>query len=90
MVFEGFDRKGEMRAICGGGRYDRCVPMPWARADDRNVPMRWVRADAMGTCRYDLCVLILTIRAGAGFGTVGGTRETARHGRGDEGDCPAR
>ena len=23
IVFEGFDRKGELRAICGGGRYDR-------------------------------------------------------------------
>ncbi len=22
-VFEGFDREGKLRAICGGGRYDR-------------------------------------------------------------------
>jgi len=22
IVFEGFDKKGELRAICGGGRYD--------------------------------------------------------------------
>ncbi len=26
-VFEGFDRAGELRAICGGGRYDRIVGM---------------------------------------------------------------
>ena len=25
IVFECFDRSGELRAICGGGRYDRCV-----------------------------------------------------------------
>ncbi|KAL0790623.1 hypothetical protein Bca101_006869 [Brassica carinata] len=26
IVFEGFDRKGNLRAICGGGRYDRLLP----------------------------------------------------------------
>lgn len=25
IVFEGFDRKGELRAICGGGRYDKLL-----------------------------------------------------------------
>jgi histidyl-tRNA synthetase len=25
VVFEGFDRKGELRAICGGGRYDKLL-----------------------------------------------------------------
>ena len=25
VVFEAFDRKGELRAICGGGRYDRLL-----------------------------------------------------------------
>ncbi|GIS79362.1 MAG: hypothetical protein CM1200mP14_09280 [Gammaproteobacteria bacterium] len=25
VVFELFDRQGELRAICGGGRYDRCL-----------------------------------------------------------------
>lgn len=25
MVFEGFDRAGQLRAICGGGRYDRLL-----------------------------------------------------------------
>ncbi|VVA94848.1 unnamed protein product [Arabis nemorensis] len=25
IVFEGFDRKGKLRAICGGGRYDRLL-----------------------------------------------------------------
>ena len=25
IVFEGFDRKGELRAICGGGRYDNLL-----------------------------------------------------------------
>ena len=25
LVFEGFDRKGELRAICGGGRYDKLL-----------------------------------------------------------------
>lgn len=24
-VFEGFDREGKLRAICGGGRYDRLL-----------------------------------------------------------------
>lgn len=24
-VFEGFDRAGQLRAICGGGRYDRIL-----------------------------------------------------------------
>ena len=27
IVFEGFDRSGELRAICGGGRYDRLLGM---------------------------------------------------------------
>ena len=27
VVFEGFDRKGELRAICGGGRYDRLLSL---------------------------------------------------------------
>ena len=27
MVFEAFDRKGELRAICGGGRYDRLAEL---------------------------------------------------------------
>jgi len=25
IVFEGFDRAGQLRAICGGGRYDRLL-----------------------------------------------------------------
>lgn len=25
VVFEGFDRAGQLRAICGGGRYDRLL-----------------------------------------------------------------
>ncbi len=25
IVFEGFDRNGELRAICGGGRYDELL-----------------------------------------------------------------
>jgi histidyl-tRNA synthetase len=25
IVFEGFDRSGELRAICGGGRYDKLL-----------------------------------------------------------------
>ena len=25
IVFEGFDRDGELRAICGGGRYDKLL-----------------------------------------------------------------
>ena len=25
IVFEGFDREGKLRAICGGGRYDRLL-----------------------------------------------------------------
>ena len=27
IVFEGFDRKGELRAICGGGRYDKLLTL---------------------------------------------------------------
>ena len=27
IVFEGFDRRGELRAICGGGRYDRLLSL---------------------------------------------------------------
>ena len=27
IVFEGFDRKGELRAICGGGRYDKLLSL---------------------------------------------------------------
>jgi histidyl-tRNA synthetase len=27
VVFEGFDRAGELRAICGGGRYDRLLSL---------------------------------------------------------------
>ena len=27
IVFEGFDRKGELRAICGGGRYDELLTL---------------------------------------------------------------
>ncbi|KAF9594280.1 hypothetical protein IFM89_028937 [Coptis chinensis] len=27
IVFEGFDREGKLRAICGGGRYDRLLSM---------------------------------------------------------------
>jgi len=27
VVFEGFDRKGELRAICGGGRYDKLLSL---------------------------------------------------------------
>jgi len=27
VVFEGFDRAGELRAICGGGRYDRLLTL---------------------------------------------------------------
>merc|ERR1719498_630110 len=27
IVFEGFDRKGVLRAICGGGRYDRLLSL---------------------------------------------------------------
>lgn len=35
MVFEAFDRKGELRAICGGGRYDRLL----GTFGGENVPM---------------------------------------------------
>lgn len=27
IVFEGFDRRGELRAICGGGRYDKLLSL---------------------------------------------------------------
>jgi histidyl-tRNA synthetase len=33
IVFEGFDRAGELRAICGGGRYDRLLTTYGARQD---------------------------------------------------------
>ena len=26
LILQGFDRKGNLRAICGGGRYDRLLP----------------------------------------------------------------
>ena len=35
VVFEVFDRRGEFRAICGGGRYDRLISVYGAR---REVP----------------------------------------------------
>lgn len=34
-MFEAFDRKGELRAICGGGRYDRLL----GTFGGENVPM---------------------------------------------------
>mmetsp|Transcript_21018 Transcript_21018/g.62164 ORF Transcript_21018/g.62164 Transcript_21018/m.62164 type:complete len:504 (+) Transcript_21018:18-1529(+) len=33
VVFEGFDRSGELRAICGGGRYDRLLSLYGAAAE---------------------------------------------------------
>lgn len=39
-VFEGFDREGKLRAICGGGRYDKLLgtfggeDMPMVRRDN--------------------------------------------------------
>mmetsp|Transcript_3762 Transcript_3762/g.5269 ORF Transcript_3762/g.5269 Transcript_3762/m.5269 type:complete len:239 (+) Transcript_3762:1-717(+) len=34
LVFEGFDRKGELRAICGGGRYDNLLTSMYPKVDD--------------------------------------------------------
>jgi len=33
IVFEAFDRKGELRAICGGGRYDRLLSIYGSKND---------------------------------------------------------
>ena len=37
IVFEGFDRKGELRAIAGGGRYDRLLAL--YGGDKCQIPM---------------------------------------------------
>lgn len=41
-VFEGFDREGKLRAICGGGRYDRWAPsaVPYHTAHAFAHPLR--------------------------------------------------
>ena len=39
IVFEGFDRKGELRAICGGGRYDTLLQTMAGGREDRSQPM---------------------------------------------------
>lgn len=38
VVFEGFDRKGELRAICGGGRYDRLLHTMMGGGTGEGVP----------------------------------------------------
>ena len=38
IVFECFDRRGELRAICGGGRYDRLLSLYGSPADDAVRP----------------------------------------------------
>lgn len=39
IVFEGFDRAGELRAICGGGRYDKLLDsFSSATSGNNNVP----------------------------------------------------
>lgn len=41
IVFECFDRRGELRAICGGGRYDRLLSLYGSPKDDTTGEYKW-------------------------------------------------
>lgn len=41
IVFECFDRRGELRAICGGGRYDRLLSLYGSPQDDTTGEYKW-------------------------------------------------
>jgi len=41
IVFECFDRRGELRAICGGGRYDRLLSLYGSPKDDATGEFKW-------------------------------------------------
>jgi histidyl-tRNA synthetase len=41
IVFECFDRRGELRAICGGGRYDRLLSLYGSPKDEQTGDYKW-------------------------------------------------